>query len=323
MLIRLLPLVLLGACSTTVTPVADECLPLAGRVSAQRLEVDVRQLTREGPRRSPARRQATAAWLTAQLTDAGWSVQRRPYVVAGVAGENVVGRGTNARVLVGAHLDSAPQSPGADDNASGVAAVLELTRVLGPGVAVDVAFFDTEEPHSGTVGRDGRNFAYGSQALVDQGVAYDVVFVVESVGYTCRDVGCQRLPSGIPRTAATEKGDFIALVGNHGGARRWATAADGFRKALGSRYGVVPVTVPGTGRSIQQSRFSDHAPFWDVGVDALMITDTALLRNPHYHKASDTPDTLDLAFLVDVTRATVIVVADAARACGSGSTPTP
>lgn len=292
--------------------VPDACLPVASRVDPERVGADIAALA-ASPRRSDARRAETRAALRVALEAAGFTVTERPFTIAGVSGTNVVATGrADGAVLVGAHYDSVETTPGADDNASGVAVALEVARALGPDAPVTYVFFDAEEPFGPPVGADGRNYAYGSQAFVDAGTGARLVFVVESVGYACD--ACQRVPAPLPRALVDADGRAVYLVGNDAAAAPLADAAAAFA-AASPGFRAIPYVIAGDGRDLPASRFSDHAPFWDAGVPAVMITDTALLRNPHYHEPSDTPATLDRAFLAAVTRGTAVAVAAAAGVC--------
>lgn len=289
-----------------VTPGAAVDCAAVTRVDPARPIADVTTLA-ASPRRSDARRAEVRAWVAAELRGAGLSPREAPFSIAGVSGTNVVaGEG---RILVGAHYDSVGDTPGADDNASGLAVMLEVARVLGP-VATFVAF-DAEEPFEAAVGADGRNYAFGSQAFVDATPgAWDLAIIVESVGYSCDD--CQRLPAGVPASFPRDSRGVYAIVA---GSRDWSGDLATFAKAS-SAHPVAAVTIPGTGRSLPQSRFSDHAAFWDAGVPAMMVTDTALLRNPNYHEPTDTPETLDAALLADVARGVVAIVGAVTGKCG-------
>lgn len=272
-------------------------------VDAARIVAAVDHLA-SSPRASPSRRAEVREWLRSELV--GFAVEELPFSIAGLDGTNVVARSPGARILVGAHYDTVPGSPGADDNASGVAVVLEVARALGPKAPVTWVWFDAEEPHGVPVGVDGRNYAYGSQAFVDREAGWDAVFVVESVGYRCD--GCQQVPRGVPASYAD--GGAVYWVANP--SDRWADLAATF-DTTGARSRLF--TVAGAGRVVPQSRFSDHAPFWDAGLDAVLITDTALLRNPDYHRPTDTH--VDPVFLGEVARGLAAAVASAAGICGS------
>lgn len=290
-------------------PVAPRCAALADGVSPKRLMADVTTLA-SAPRASVARRAEARAWLAVALGEAGLVATEEPFTIAGQSGVNVTaGAGP---VLVAAHYDSTDATPGADDNASGVAVTLAVARALGP--KARYAFFDVEEPREATVGRDGRNYAFGSQAYADAlpDGAVAAAFVIESVGYACD--GCQKLPPAVP-ASYPRNGRGVYLVGSERAMPMLARAVSGFGAAGASPYEAHSFLVGGTGRGLPQSRFSDNAPLWDRGIAAVLVTDTALLRNPHYHKATDTSDTLDPTFLTAVAKGAVVTVGSLVGAC--------
>ncbi|HEY9816925.1 MAG TPA: M28 family peptidase [Candidatus Obscuribacterales bacterium] len=195
-------------------------------------------------------------------------------------------------ILVGAHYDAVLGSPGADDNASGVAVLLELARWLTqhpPVRPVILVAFDLEEYG-----------LQGSYAFVEEWRSHQrslrLMLSLEMLGYCDRTPGSQRYPPGLARFYP-DRGDFIALVGN------LTTLPDLIRLSRhinrsGTSCQWLPV--PLRGRSVPDTRRSDHVPFWDAGYRAIMVTDTANLRNPHYHQSSDRLPTLDLDFLTGV-----------------------
>jgi hypothetical protein len=220
----------------------------------------------------------------------------------------------NERVVVLAHYDTVAGTPGADDNASGVAVMLEIARVLARftfertlnfiGVTLEENEYD-DEPRSGT---------RGSRALAaharENGWNITGVIVLESVAYAGENV-VQTKPAGLP-VPIPEVGNFIAVIGNvHS-----QEIISGFAQAV-ERYRVdlpfVDLTVPGTGEQIPDSRRSDHAPFWDAGYKAIMVTDTTNFRSPHYHRPTDTLETLNLEFAAKVCCATAGLTLDMAR----------
>jgi hypothetical protein len=185
-------------------------------------------------------------------------------------------------VLVGAHTDAF--FSGADDNSSGVAGVLELARVLSPHrFARTVRFvgFDLEE-----VGSEG-SFRFVQR--LDPGERLAAVLVLESIGYYDSRPGSQKSMPGLP---SRDRGDFIAAIGN-APSSRLVSELYGINEAL-RITDVVPILSAGQGTSplVEALLRSDHEGFWLAGHQALFITDTAPFRNPNYHKASDTPDTL-------------------------------
>ena len=194
-----------------------------------------------------------------------------------------------APVLVAAHYDGPLGSPGADDNATGVAALLELARRWArnpPRRPVWLVAFDQEE--WGMV---------GSAALAGElrasGQRLQLMLSLEMLGYTAAE---QRYPLAAMRAVYGSRGDFIALVANTGA----AALLPGLSRAIGAHVKTKVLPVPFQGRLLPDVRLSDHSPFWDAGYNAVMVTDTSFMRNPHYHQSSDTIETLDLPFLLAV-----------------------
>ncbi|MFQ3614363.1 MAG: M28 family peptidase [Cyanobacteriota bacterium] len=197
-------------------------------------------------------------------------------------------------LLVGAHFDAVPESPGADDNASGVAVLLELARHFAqdpPRSPLWMVAFDLEE--RGLVG----STAY-AQFLKQQGQPLRLMLSLEMLGYRDPTPGSQRYPVGLERFYP-DRGDYIGLIGN------WPTLPDLLRLQQSIKKAGIPcqwLPAGQRGWMVPSTRRSDHAPFWDEGYRAVLVTDTADLRNPHYHKLSDSPETLDLDFLARVCR---------------------
>lgn len=194
--------------------------------------------------------------------------------------------------LLCAHYDSVPGSPGADDNASGVAVMLEVAR--DPDIQkrpIGFVGFNCEE--DGLIGSE--NFV----AEFDRPLK--AAHVLEMVGYRDRSPNSQGSPGsflpGFPKV-----GDFIGLIGNKGA----AAIIDGVLKAVKAEAGSPKIFALKANSMIEKLlpdiRRSDHAPFWDAGIPALMWTDTSEFRNPHYHKRSDLPETLDYQFMAELTR---------------------
>jgi len=192
-------------------------------------------------------------------------------------------------VVIGAHYDSAWPAPGADDNASGVAVLLELARQFA-GRSFDrtvrlVAFANEESPHYGTSSMGSKVYARQVSRRDETIVG---MFSLEMLGYYDSRPGSQDFPAPI-KPFYPDRGNFLAFVANlaSGGLLRDAIA--GFRRhASLPSYGIAaPVVL------VPDIRRSDHAMFWQQGYPAVMITDTAGFRNPHYHRHSDLPGTLD------------------------------
>ncbi len=267
-----------------------------------------------GPRDPSANLQALEAagtYVAERLREAGLAVSEDPFPAEGRVFRNIVGthRGATTpheEVLVVAHYDTKPGTPGADDNASAVAAMLETARLLAPmrfrRTLQFVGFTLEEYGYQGSrhFARRARRERRGIVGVLD----------LEMVGYTSRK---QRRPPGI-RTRAT--GDFIGVVGNTLSRTLVEAFVASARRAVPS-LPVESLVVWWNGYLLPIARLSDHASFWDAGFPAVMITDTAFLRNPHYHRASDTLDTLDLPFLTQVTAAVAATAADLAGPIGS------
>ena len=245
-----------------------------------------------------AERDRARNYLTQSLKKLGWSPTLQPFE----SGVNIFAQrqGTDPKagaILVAAHYDTVPVSPGADDNASGVAVVLEVARLLGSRPTprtLQVAFFDREE-----LGLRGSIAFTANEAHLKN---LHAVIVMDMVGFACYTPGCQRYPDGLPITPPSNRGDFLAVVGDS----EHLPLLNTFQKSgQPSLPPVLTLPVPLKGMLMPDTLRSDHAPFWYQGVGAVLLTDTANLRTPHYHQPSDTPATLDRSFF---TGAAQIVV---------------
>lgn len=272
-------------------PLTDRQKDLAGRLRER-----VKHLAGDiGPRTAVGRYEALMRaehYVSRAFFDLGYEPVRQAFEVAGKEVANVEavlpgqGRGT---IVVGAHYDTVSHTPGADDNASAVALLLELAGIArknGPFARSVrfVAFVNEEPPFFQTRDMGSRRYAAD---LRRRGVGLDAVVVLESVGYYGETPGSQRYP--VPLSLFyPDTGDFIAFVGNLGstGLTRKLTRLFREKAALPSQGGALPGWLPGIG-------WSDQWSFWKEGYDAVMVTDTALFRNPNYHRMTDVPETLD------------------------------
>lgn len=204
------------------------------------------------------------------------------------------------RLIIGAHVDTVPNSPGADDDASGLAALLELSRLIGqyaPAAPVEFVVFNLEE--LGMVGSS--HYADGLRREQQPVMG---MLSLEMVGFT-ESEGRQRYPWFL-RGRFPATGTYLGLAAN----RRSRGLLEIVGRAMRAIDGlpVETLVLPGNGWVFPEARLSDHAPFWDRGYPALLVTDTAFFRNPHYHQPSDTVSTLDLAFLEKVTQGLVAAI---------------
>ncbi len=192
-------------------------------------------------------------------------------------------------ILIGAHYDAVPGTPGADDNATGVAVLLEMAAVFavdGLKYPVRLVAFDLEE--YGLIG----STAYARQLKQDK-QKLRLMVSLEMLGYCDNTKGSQAYPDVI-KPFYSDRGNFIALVGN------LSAMGDLYSLSRQMKKNGTPVEVlpdPSAGKLVPMTGFSDHYPFWQEKYRAIMVTDTAMLRNPHYHKASDTIASLNLDFL--------------------------
>ena len=194
-------------------------------------------------------------------------------------------------ILIGAHYDTVPGSPGADDNATGVAVLLEMARAFHAEPArypIRLVAFDFEETSYGRAGS-----THYARSLKEQ---LRLMISLEMLGYCVSASNSQIYPIGL-KYFYPNQGNFIALVGNLKSIPDLIHLRRNIRQA-GVNCELLPV--PNNGKILPLTRRSDHAPFWDRGDRALMITDTADLRNPNYHKASDRVETLNLDFLTGI-----------------------
>jgi len=274
--------------------------------TAQRLEQHVRQLAGVIGERNTHRPEALAAaqrYIEQTWQDQGHEVLELPYTVAGVSGVNLEitcpgSAHPKQLILVGAHYDSVLGSPGANDNGSGVAALLELSRLLrGRPLArsVRLVAFAHEEPPYFFTDRQG-SLVY-ARAARDRGDDIRLMIALETMGCFSDAPGSQHYPP-LLRRFYPDRGNFIALVSNLRSRRRMRRLAKAFR-----RVSDFPMEHLATFALVPGVAWSDHLSFWRQGYQALMVTDTAFYRYAHYHSASDTPDKLDYPRLAQVTEA--------------------
>ncbi len=286
---------------------------LLAQISADRLRQHIQAL--EGIRHRMAAPQAlekAAAYICAAFQDLNYPVALLPFSLDDQLYHNLLATrpGTNypdEHVLVIAHFDSVAVTPGADDNASGIAAMLELARIFQAQTfqrTVHFAAVNLEERQIEGASLDETGL-FGSRALAAYARQNDWqvkgAIVYDTIAYAGEDKP-QQFPPGLP-IQAPASGNFIAVIGNQAS----AALVQGYAQAI-QQYQIplplLPLVVPSKGEALPDTRRSDHAPFWDAGYTAILLTDTANFRNPHYHQPTDTLDTLNLDFAAQVARAT-------------------
>lgn len=275
------------------------------RLLMERLRSHVETLAGEiGERnlgRYPRHLDQAADYVEDEFADAGYSVREQVFEVRGDSVRNVYvkrpGREKDLpRVVVGAHYDSVEGSPGANDNATGVAAVIELARYFhgtrGDLPLTFVAFVNEEPPYFTTEEMGSARFA---RKLDREGVEVRTMVSLETIGYYSRREGSQNYPFPF-NYFYPSRGDFLGFVGNvwYRGAVRSGIEAFRSNAKFPSEGVAAPGFVPGIS-------WSDHRSFWQYGYPAFMVTDTALYRYPHYHRATDRPGEVDYENLARVT----------------------
>ena len=230
----------------------------------------------------------------------GYAIRTQEYEVSSVACANleVTRPGGNAKevLLIGAHYDSVVGSPGANDNGSGVAALLELSRrfaALDPALTVRFVAFVNEEPPFFATSHQG-SLVY-AKAARDRGDKIRLMVSLETIGYYRDTPGSQHYPPPFG-LFYPDRGNFLGFVADFRSRGAMLSLARRFRE--GSNF---PLEHVATLRFLPGASWSDHRSFWRMGYRALMVTDTAPFRYPHYHAATDTPDKLSYPELGCVT----------------------
>jgi hypothetical protein len=242
-------------------------------------------------------------YIGRQLTLAGYRPEFQEFMAAGKKYRNIIctyGPENAERLIVGAHYDVCGAQAGADDNASGVAGLLELARQLrqhSPALnyRVDMVFYTLEEPphfRAPTMGS-----AVHAKYLYDNHIPVKGMVCLEMIGYFSEQKGSQQYPAGIMKLFYPSTADYIAVVGKMGQGRFLRK----FKRRMIEASGVdvrsisAPAFIPGID-------FSDHLNYWKYGYEALMITDTSFYRNGNYHQPSDLPSTLNFVKMAGVVQ---------------------
>jgi len=320
-LAAVLGLLLVGVLAMTTMPGSSHRGALAAATPAQQvLAQQLRQhvttiAAQEHNVQHPVALEEAANYLEAELVSYGYQVQRQEFVASGVKVRNleVTIPSQNAPgqrvIVVGAHYDSAHETPGANDNATGTAAILALAKSLqhlGATARADVMlvlYTNEEPPYFKTPLMGSRLHA---QALKARGVPVTAMLSLETMGYFSDVAGSQKYPWPLNQFYPTQ-GDFIAFVATTADLGLVRKVVRSFRShaAFPSEGIAAPRFIPGVD-------YSDHAAYIDEGYPALMVTDTAPYRYPHYHTREDTPDKVDFERLARVVLGLEHVIKDLA-----------
>jgi hypothetical protein len=262
-----------------------------------------------------------AAYLEGELTAAGYAVRRQTYetpreafqrtagadhVFHNLEAERPGGAQAGEIVVVGAHYDTVPGAPGANDNASGTAAILALARRFrdrAPSRTVRFVLFTNEELYFQQPWMGSLVYA---RALRQRGDRVVTMLSLETIGYYTDAPGSQRYPTPL-NLLYPSTGSFIGFVGNFASRGQVRAAIAAFRRHahVPSEGAAIPPILPGVS-------WSDHWAFWRAGYPGVMVTDTAPYRYPYYHTAHDTPDKLDYDRMAQVVAGLELMLAELA-----------
>jgi aminopeptidase YwaD len=235
-----------------------------------------------------------AQYIEREFLKMGLEVQEDSFQWEGKSYKNIVAEKKGAvfphRVFIlGAHYDTVPSSPGADDNASAIAVLLEVARNIQPDpldITVRFIAFSLEEYNFIGSTHYVEKLKKGKEEVLG-------MISLEMVGFTGPN---QNYPPYLNPKYYPNVGDFIAIIGNERSKECLGKICKSFRTHI-PQLPLEFLIVPGKGEGMEEVRLSDHSPFWDQGFTALMVTDTSFLRNSNYHLPSDTLETLDFEFM--------------------------
>jgi Zn-dependent M28 family amino/carboxypeptidase len=250
----------------------------------------------------PRQLKAAEDYVWQQFAALGYAPRRQPFIYMRQEVSNIIAGEENpgGYYILGAHYDTVAGTPGADDNASAVAVLLEvarLARTLAPPKPWAFIGFTCEEPPAFFTPYMGSR-VYAKQARKDQANILGML-CLEMVGYYSQVPGSQSLPLPLKLMGYPTTGNFIGLASDRR-SRPLMLRLDAALKA-GCRLPTVTLAVPFGGHILPEVRLSDHANFWDEGYPALMLTDTAFMRNPNYHGEGDVMEHLDLTAMTELT----------------------
>ncbi len=309
-------LLLIGLWFWVTQPLLTRVTPSLERtVDPARLESHVRKLSIELMPRDESHIEnldRVAEYIKSEFSQTTTLVSEQPYRVNGKSYRNVIaqfGPESEERIVVGAHYDTAGPLPGADDNASGVAGLIELARLLGrqqPPMRVELVAFTLEEPPYFRT--TGMGSSVHAESLRKQNVRVRAMFSLEMIGYFSDAPNSQHLPAGVLSAFYPSTGNFIGVVGRLGD---WSLVRH--TKAAMRRAAPLPVYSINAPGFVAGVDFSDQLSYWHAGYNAVMITDTAFYRNRNYHTAQDTAEKLDYKRMAMVVEGVYAAVTDLTR----------
>ena len=280
-------------------------------ISIERLKQHVQNLHfGRNPYAGYQKLEQAAGYIDQEFSKAGLRVWKEPFWWEGRWFHNVVAEkeGISSKdkvILLGAHYDTVENSPGADDNASGVAVLLEVARaVQAEPLAATVKFVAFGLEEYGYAG----STHYAEKAR-REGEKIVGMISLEMIGFTGPK---QKYPSYVISQNYPAVGNFIGIIGNEGSRALFERVHQSFVNRA-PHLPTEALLVPGRGEGFEGVRLSDHSSFWDQGFPAVMVTDTAFLRNPNYHLPTDTIETLDFEFMRNVAEGISFAILELVR----------
>ena len=275
------------------------------RIYGKRMLVSVENLKRHveniefdrNPYEGYLRLEQAAQYIKREFVKVGLDVKEDCFQWEGKSYRNIVaekkGKTSPDRVfIVGAHYDTVPGTPGADDNASAVAVLLEIARII-QSVSLEgtvrLIAFSLEEYNSVGSSRYVESLKKGKEEILG-------MISLEMVGFTGPK---QDYPPYLDPKYYPNVGDFIAIIGNERSQKLLERVCQSFKTHI-PQLPLEFLMVPRDGKGMEEVRLSDHSTFWDQGLPALLVTDTSFLRNPNYHLPSDRIETLNFEFMQKV-----------------------
>ncbi|HEY0030758.1 MAG TPA: M28 family peptidase [Bacteroidia bacterium] len=251
-----------------------------------------------------------AAYILKEFKKLSDDVEEQKYLVEGKEYKNIIcsfGPKEGERIIVGAHYDVCGNQPGADDNASGVAGLLETARLLkihsaGLKYRIDFVAYTLEEPPHFRTANMGS--AVHAKMLHDNHIKVKAMVCLEMIGFFSEKPNSQEYPLGLMKWFYPRKANFIAVIGKTGQGKTTRS----FKKRMNKSSDLKAISLNAPA-SIPGIDFSDHLNYWKYGYVAVMITDTSFYRNANYHERTDTLDTLNIPKMAEVIKGVYAAIA--------------
>lgn len=285
-----------------------------GKADPENLRRHIRVLTDSNPPRNfahPESLDKAAEYIAQQFAQSGLVSHMQDYKVGNNTYRNVVvhlGPDTGDYLVIGAHYDVYKDYPGADDNASATAGLIELGRLLSPikdklKRPIELVAYTLEE-HTNTFDLKDMGSYIHAQSMKAANKNIKLMISLEMLGYFRDDPGSQKYPYSFFYLFYPSVGNYIALIARP---QEWFVMRK--VKSLFSTAANLPVESANIPRIVPGVDYSDHQSYWDAGYTAMMITDTAFMRNPNYHQAGDLPETLDYRRMAEVVNGVAAIAA--------------